>query len=91
MAQMITRTVTNYKASAYKVAWVEGKPVASLLGEVEYIGGGSESKTEARKAFKAAGIGIPRGTEIVIENCGETLYGMEMAAFMAAATPIARK
>lgn len=91
MANMITRTVTTYKATAYKIAWDNGKPTAAEIGSVEYIGGGSESKTEARSAFKAAGIAVPRGTEIVIEVVGETLYGMSMAAFMAAATPLEHK
>lgn len=91
MANMITRTVTTWKASAFKIAWKKGQPIAELIGEVEYIGGGSESKTDARAALKAAGVNTPRGTEIVIEKVAETLYGMEMAAFMAAATPIERK
>lgn len=89
MAAQITRTITTYKASAYKVVWKNGKPEAALVGEAVYQG--SDSKTEARAALKNAGIECPRGTEVLIEKISETLYAMDVETFMEYAQPIERK
>ena len=86
MAAKITRTVTTYSAKAYKVAWKDGQPIASLIGGCEYMGG--DSKTEARAALKNAGVAVPRGTEIVIEEVSSMLYEMPLEQFIALATPV---
>lgn len=89
MAAQITRTVTTWNAKAYKVAWKNGKPEAALIGECDYQG--SDSKTEARAALKAAGVDCPRGTEVLVEKVSETLYAMDVQTFMEYAHPIERK
>lgn len=80
MSTQITRTITTWTAKAYKIAWKNGQPTASLIGETEYIG--SDSKTEARAALKAANVACPRGTEVVIEKKSEALYAMPLEQFI---------
>lgn len=88
MSAQITRTITTWNAKAYKIAWKNGKPEAALIGEADYIG--SDSKTEARAALKAANVACPRGTEIVIEKKSEALYAMPLDEFIAAAHLVVR-
>lgn len=90
MAKMFTRTVTTWKASAYKVAWIDGKPEIELVGEVEY-NSASTSKTEARAALVAAGYTVPRGTEIQVAKVAEETYGMDIDTFMLYAKRIDKK
>lgn len=89
MAEQITRTVTTWNAKAYKVAWKNGKPEAALVGECNYEG--TDSKTKARAALKAAGVECPRGTEVQVKKVSETLYAMDIQTFMQFAHPIERK
>lgn len=89
MAQMFTRTINTYKATAYAVKWVNGKPEAEELGSATYVAA-HESKTDARAALKSAGVEAKRGTEIVTELVDSTVWGMSVEEFMAHAQPIER-
>ena len=80
MSAQITRTITTWNASAYRIAWVDGQPTADLIGQVDYMG--SDSKTEARAALKEAGYDCPRGTEVVITKVSEQLYAMPVETFL---------
>lgn len=87
---MFTRTITTYKATAYAIKWVEGKPEADELGSAEFVGSNA-NKTDARAALKAAGVPCKRGTEIRIEEVESTVYGMSVEEFMQHAKPVERK
>ena len=89
MAQMFTRTITTYKATAYTIKWVNGKPEADKLGEAKFSASNA-SKTEARAALKAAGVPCPRGTEIRIDEIESVVYGMSVDEFMQHAYPVER-
>ena len=90
MSTMFTRTITTYKATAYTIKWVDGKPEAAELGSAEFVAA-SASKTDARKALKAAGVNCPRGTEVIIDEVEQVVYGMSVEEFMQHAQPIERK
>ena len=89
MAQMFTRTITTFKATAYTIEWVDNTPKAKKLGEAVFVGSNA-TKTDARAALKAAGIACPRGTEVRIETVEEVVYGMSVEEFMQHAKPIER-
>lgn len=89
MAQMFTRTITEYKATAYAIKWADGQPVADELGSATFVAAHA-SKTDARNALKAAGVAVKRGMEIRIEEVGTTVYGMSVEEFMQYARPIER-
>lgn len=89
MAQMFTRTINTYKATAYAIKWVDGKPEADELGSAEFIAA-HESRTDARAALKAAGVDVKRGMEIVIECIDSTVWGMSVEEFMQHAQPVER-
>ena len=88
MANVITRTVTTYKATAYELTMVDGIAKATELGSVEYIAT-KPDVTAARKAFKANGIKLKRGCSIKSEVVSTMTYGMSIDQFMAYAKPIA--
>ena len=90
MSNLFTRTITTYKATAYAIKWVDGKPEADVLGSAEFVASNA-TKTDARAALKAAGVNVKRGTEITIEEVGSVLYGMTVEQFMQYAKPIERK
>lgn len=83
----ITRTLTTFKAVAYKLALVDGQAVAETLGEVEFSGTRA-TKTDARKAFADAGKPLPKGVEINIAPVREVLYAMDLDKFIANAQPV---
>lgn len=89
MATMFTRTITTYKATAYAIKWVDGKPEADELGSAEFVSSNA-TKTEARAALKAAGVECKRGTEINIVEVEQVVYGMSVEEFMQHARPIAK-
>ena len=89
MAQMFTRTITTYKATAYAIKWVNGKPEADELGSAVFVATNA-SKTEARAALKAAGVKCPRGTEVRIDELEAVVYGMSVDEFMQHARPVER-
>ena len=88
MANVITRTVCTFKATAYELSMVNGAPNAHVLGSVEYTGTKPDA-TAARKAFKANGIQVKRGATIESVKVAETVYGMSVEQFMAYAQPVA--
>lgn len=89
MANMFTRTITTYKATAYTIKWVDGKPEADELGSAEFVSSNA-NRTEARAALKAAGVACKRGTEIRIDELESVVYGMSVEEFMQHAKPIER-
>ena len=89
MAQMFTRTINTYKATAYTIKWVNGKPEAEELGSATFVAA-HESKTDARAALKAAGVAVKRGMEVVIDVIDSTVWGMSVEEFMQHAQPIER-
>lgn len=89
MAQMFTRTITTYKATAYAIKWVDGKPQADKKGEAVFAASNA-TRTDARAALKAAGVACPRGTEIVIDEVESVVYGMSVEEFMQHAKPVER-
>lgn len=89
MAQMFTRTITTYEAKAYTIKWADGNPIADELGKAQFVSSNA-TRTEARAALKAAGVPIKRGTEIVVNELEQVVYGMSVEEFMQHAKPIAR-
>lgn len=87
---MITRTIESYKATAVKLSFLDGQPHADVLGTAEFTGTHA-TKADARKALKAAGVDVPRGTEITIETVKSEVYGVNMDDFMQIAVPVERK
>lgn len=83
----ITRTLTTFKAVAYKLALVNGQAVSETLGEVEFTGTRA-TKTDARKAFADAGMPLPKGVEINVTPVRETLYAMGLDKFVELAHPV---
>lgn len=83
----ITRTLTTFKAVAYKLALVDGQAVTETLGEVEFSGTRA-TKTDARKAFADAGKPLPKGVEINIVPVREVLYAMDLDKFIENAQPV---
>ncbi len=90
MANMFTRTITTYEATAYAIKWVEGKPEAEELGKARFVASNA-SKTDARAALRAAGVAVKRGTEVNIVEVDSVVYGMSVDEFMAHAKPVERK
>lgn len=86
---MFTRTITTFEVTAVKLSFVGGEAKADVIGRTTYFGTAA-SKNEARKALKAAGYDIPRGTEINIEKLEEVTYGCTIDKFMEVAQPIER-
>lgn len=87
---MITRTIETYKATAVKLSFQDGQPHADVLGSAEFTGTHA-TKGDARKALKAAGVDVPRGTEVTIETVKSEVYGVDMEEFMKIAVPMARR
>lgn len=81
---MITRTVSIYKATAYKVETDMATMTAAFkpVGEVTFKGM-SAPKTAIRKAFADAGTPVPKGCEFQVEVVGEERWGMDLDTFMA--------
>ena len=81
---MITRTVSVYKATAYRVDFdmetMSGSAVE--LGSVEFKGM-SAPKATIRRAFEESGTPVPKGTKFKVEVVGEERWGMDLDTFMA--------
>lgn len=86
----ITRTLTTFKATAYKLSLIDGQAKAEIIGEVEF-GGTRATKTDARKAFADAGTPLPKGVEINIVPVRENLYAMDLEKFIEMAVPVETK
>ena len=87
MAEMITRSMYQFKATSYKEEWKDGVGKRVAVGSVEYVGT-STTPTKARAALKAEGIECRRGMHVEIETVGKVLYGMPIDQFFALAQPI---
>lgn len=86
---MITRTLTTFKATAYALKFVDGKPAAEELGSAEFTATRAD-KTTARKAIAdAMGKTLPKGVEVIIEEVESVTYGMDLEQFVAMAQTIA--
>ena len=84
---MITRSITRYKASAYKVVKKDGEFVVDSLGETEFAATAA-NLTIARQALEKAGIKCPRGTTVDFEEIESVLYAMPADEFIKLAQPI---
>lgn len=76
-----TRTMTTFRATAYKLYIKDGAPALDNLGSVEFTSTRAD-KTMARKAFAEVGNPIPKGCEIEIVPIAETVYGMDLDKFI---------
>lgn len=82
---MITRTIKTWEAKAVALGLdAAGEPVADVLGIVQFQGN-KGSRTEARAAFAAQGIMLPKGINISIVCVSEDTYGCEIDEFMSVA------
>ena len=45
MAQMFTRTITTFKATAYAIEWDGNTPMAKSLGEAVFVGSNATKKS----------------------------------------------
>lgn len=81
---MITRTVSIYKATAYKADFDVNTMSADVteLGSVEFRGM-SAPQGVIRKAFADVGHPVPKGTKFRVEAIGEERWGMDLDTFMA--------
>ena len=81
MAKQVTRTVTTWNATAYKVELHDGNPTIKTIGAVTYDSQ-STTQTEARAALKAAGYEVPRGVTVDVQKVCERKFALEMETFM---------
>lgn len=81
---MITRTVSIYKATAYKADFDVNTMSADVteLGSVEFRGMSAPNGV-IRKAFADAGNPVPKGTKFKVEVIGDEKWGMDLDTFMA--------
>lgn len=86
----ITRTMTTFRANAYKLFIKDGAPALDDLGSVEFTGTRAD-KTMARKAFAETGNPLPKGVEIEIVPVQEVVYGMDLEKFIENAQVIDKK
>ena len=84
---MITRSITRYKASAYKVVKKDDKFEVENVGEVEFSATAA-NMTTARQALQDAGIKCPRGTTVDFEEIETVLYAISIEDFMKVAKPV---
>ena len=84
---MFTRTITKFRATALVIEWDGETPKVKKLGATEFHASNA-TKTDARKALKAAGVDVRRGTEIKLEELEKVTYGMDIEQFMQLAKPI---
>lgn len=88
---MFTRTLTTYKATAYKTVTDLATKTATVqeIGEVQFVGT-TPTKTDARRAFQEEGIALPKGTEIEIVELKKELWGCTIEEFLEVATLIGK-
>lgn len=84
MTTKFTRTVTTYKAVAYKEVWNDGIGTREEFASVEYDAA-STNNTDARAALVAAGFKCPRGTYIEIVPVAEKKYSIDLDTFVSIA------
>lgn len=86
----ITRTMTTFRATAYKLFIKDGAPALDNLGSVEFTATRAD-KTMARKAFAEVGNPLPKGVEVEIVPVEEIVYGMDLEKFIEMAQVIEKK
>lgn len=88
---MITRSITKYEVTAYKLYVDHGVPKLDKIGSAE-VEGTRCDKTMARKAIAdATGKALPKGVEIEIAEKEVTTYGMDLDKFLSQAQVISVK
>lgn len=88
---MITRSITKYEVTAYKLYVDHGVPKLDKIGSAE-VEGTRCDKTMARKAIAdATGKALPKGVEIDIAEKEVTTYGMDLDKFLSQAQVVCVK
>lgn len=88
---MITRSITKYEVTAYKLYVDHGVPKLDKIGSAE-VEGTRCDKTMARKAIAdAMGKTLPKGVEIEVVPKTVTTYGMELNKFLTQAQVVCVK
>lgn len=88
---MITRSITKFEVTAYKLYTDHGVPKLEKIGTAE-VEGTRCDKTMARKAIAdATGKTLPKGVEIEIEAKTVTTYGMDLDKFLSQAQLVSVK
>lgn len=79
---MITRSITKFEVTAYKLYVDHGVPKLEKIGSAE-VEGTRCDKSMARKAIAdATGKALPKGVEIEIVAKTVTTYGMDLDKFL---------
>ena len=88
---MITRSITKFEVTAYKLYVDHGVPKLEKIGTAE-VEGTRCDKTMARKAITdATGKTLPKGVEIEIVAKTVTTYGMDLDKFLSQAQVVSVK
>lgn len=88
---MITRSITKFEVTAYKLYSDHGVPKLEKIGTAE-VEGTRCDKTMARKAIAdAMGKTLPKGVEIEIAAKTVTTYGMDLDKFLSQAQVVSVK
>ena len=88
---MITRSITKFEVTAYKLYADHGVPKLEKIGTAE-VEGTRCDKTMARKAVAdATGKTLPKGVEIEIVAKTVTTYGMDLDKFLSQAQVVSVK
>lgn len=88
---MITRTITKFEVTAYKLCVDHGVPKLEKIGAAE-VEGTRCDKTMARKAIAdATGKTLPKGLEIEVVPKTVTTYGMDLDKFLSQAQAVCVK
>lgn len=88
---MITRSITKFEVTAYKLYVDHGVPKLENIGSAE-VEGTRCDKTTARKAIAdATGKTLPKGVEIEVVPKTVTTYGMDLDKFLSQAQVVAVK
>ena len=88
---MITRSITKFEVTAYKLYADHGVPKLEKIGTAE-VEGTRCDKTMARKAIAdATGKTLPKGVELEIEAKTVTTYGMDLDKFLSQAQLVSVK
>lgn len=88
---MITRSITKFEVTAYKLCVDHGVPKLEKIGTAE-VEGTRCDKTMARKAIAdATGKTLPKGVEIEIVAKTVTTYGMNLDKFLSQAQVVSVK
>lgn len=88
---MITRSITKFEVTAYKLYVDHGVPKLEKIGTAE-VEGTRCDKSMARKAIAdATGKTLPKGVEIEIVAKTVTTYGMDLDKFLSQAQAVSVK